>query len=436
MHMSPSTPRKLGAHIAGAVLAGALVITALTGCSSPSSPDASGASKELLVWVDATRQPAAEAYAKSNPDEKITIVTVDGSKLESKLSLAARDARNAPDVVFTPNGQAIEFATKFGFSADLTDKVSASVKEGFGATLSACTQDGKLYCLPQDVSTQMLWYNQKLFAQFGYEVPTTWSDYAALAARVATEHPGYVAGSCGDGFCPNVYYRGSDCVGYDLDGKDVSITLATDKNCTRVTEMLTPLVAGKSVATLSPFDPDMATLGAESKVLMLPGFVWYGSVLFKDTFKNQNGEIAAAPLPTWPDGKKGTGAAVGGQWVVNAKTARADAAVKLIEWMTTDDATLAQAATFPAYEPAAASWVKAVVASGFYASDPTDTFLSARSDVSGDLYAPAFNILDPFTNAVAPKLKEGASLDSLVSAWQPAVQQAATDAGYTATIAK
>jgi len=435
MMKTHSRPRPRALVGIAAVVATAALL--LAGCSASTSTSTKG-DGNLLVWTDATRQPAAEAYAKAHPSEHITVVTVDGSDLESKLSLIARDPGSLPDVVFTANGQGVEFAQKYGFSADLTKLVSASVKKGFGATLSACEKDGAIDCLPGDISTQMLFYNKALFDKFGYTVPTTWDQYAALSNQLATEHPGYVVGSCGDTFCPNVYYRASNCPGYKLSGQvDISVTVATDPNCTRVTSMLDPLIANKTVATLSPFDPDMATLGSNQKILMMPGFVWYGALLFQQTFKNPSGVIAAAPLPTWGDGVKGAGAAVGGQWIVSSKSGNTAAAVKMIVAMTTDSASLAKQVTFPAYEPAAKAWVAAQAKTKFYAVDPTATFTSARSDVTGNLYTPpGMDILNPFANTVAPKLKSGSTLSSQIPAWAAAIVQTATDAGYTATAAK
>lgn len=423
----------------GALVSAALLVTSCSGSNSTSqSSAAEKGDGQLLVWTDATRQPIAEAYAKANPSEKITVVTVDGASLESKLSLIARDPASLPDVVFTPNGQAVEFAQKYGYSADLTKLVSPDLQRNFGATLTACSKDGALYCLPGDISTQMLFYNKKLFDQFGYTVPATWADYAALGAKVAAEHPGYVIGSCGDGFCPNVYYRSASCPGFKLNGAtSLTVDVATNPNCTKVTSMLNPLVENKTVATLSPFDPDMATLGKDQKILMLPGFVWYGALLFQQTFKNPNGVIAAAPLPVWPDGVKGAGAAVGGQWIVGSKSGDKSAAVKMIEAVSTDSAELAKAVTFPAYQPAAADWIAAQAKTGFYAVDPTATFSAARTDVTADLYSPpGVDTLSTFANAVAPKLKGGATLSSQIPSWADAIVQSATDAGYTATAAK
>ncbi|MGK9146048.1 extracellular solute-binding protein [Plantibacter flavus] len=431
----PKARRFAAAAVVSVAIAAALVLSGCTASGSAGSGASADGDGQLLVWADATRQPAVDAYAKAHPAVKIDVVTVDGGDLASKLSLLARDAKSLPDVVFTANGESVKFAQDFDFSADLTNLVDKKVRDGFGAALTACTVDGKVYCLPQDISTQMLWYNKPLFDQFGYTVPKTWEEYAALSTKVATEHPGYVTGSCGDGFCPNVYYRGSDCPGVTEQGKDAQINLASNPDCTRVTDMLDPLIANGSVKTLSPFDPDMTTLGTDNKVLMLPGFVWYGSVLFEGSFKNAAGSIAAAPLPSWGDKKQGAGAAVGGQWIVNAKSSDPVAASALITALTTDDESLAAAVTFPAYEPAAAAWIAKSAQSGYYAVDPTDTFTSARADVTGNLYTPTgFEILTSFQNAVSPKLKEGAALSSLIETWEQAQAQSLTDAGWKAVI--
>jgi multiple sugar transport system substrate-binding protein len=386
----------------------------------------------LLVWTDATRQPYVQAYAKAHPSVKLTIVTIDASTLDSKLQLLSRTKSKWPDVVFTPNGEGTKLHDTVGYSADLTTMVPSQVQTGFGTTLTACSEGGKVYCLPGDISTQMLFYNATLMKQFGYAVPATWADYQALAQKVATEHPGLVVGSCGDTFCPNVYYRSSGCVGETLQGAKSVVVDLTSEKCSRVTTMLDPLIADGTVAKLSPFDPDMAKLGTANKILMLPGFIWYGALLFQQTFKNPAGEIGVAALPTWPDGTKGLGAAVGGQWLVSSASHNAASAVDLITWEATDADNLAGQTTFPAYQPAAASWAAKATAAKFYSTDPTAVFLAARADAAGNFFQPTgFDILGSFNNAVAPALKNGKTLSAEIPAWAAATKQEAKDAGYT-----
>ena len=65
----------------------------------------------------------------------------------------------------------------------------------------------------------MLWVNKKLMDQFGYTVPTTWQEWAALGQKVATEHPGYIVGNIGDSFSHWIYLWGNQCPLEQLKGE-------------------------------------------------------------------------------------------------------------------------------------------------------------------------------------------------------------------------
>jgi ABC-type sugar transport system, periplasmic component len=404
---------------------------------SASTVDTKNPTGSLLVWTDATRQPSAEAYAKAHPSVHVTVVTIDAATLRTKLQLLSRTKDKWPDVVFTATGDAKSLHDKVAYSADLSKLVDRSVVTGFGSTLGGCGSTSTFYCLPLDISTQMLWYNSALMTQFGYTVPTTWADYEALAKKVATEHPGYVVGSCGDGFCPNVFYRASGCPGSSQKASVITVdNLTSDAKCSRVTNMLQPLLADGTMAKLSPFDPDFTKLGTANKVLMLPGFVWYGGLLFQQTFKNKPGTISAAPLPTWPDGIRGAGASLGGQWAVSSTTKNLGTAINMIEWETTDQTLLNGQVTFPAYSPAAPGWTSTTNASKYYAGDIATVFTSARADANTQVFGTlddtvSGGFLSGFANIVAPGLKAGKSLDSLTSQWAATIKQTALDNGFT-----
>ena len=57
----------------------------------------------------------------------------------------------------------------------------------------------------------MLWYNKTLMDKFGYTVPTTWQEWAALGQKVATEHPGYIIGNTGDSYSHWTYLWADQC---------------------------------------------------------------------------------------------------------------------------------------------------------------------------------------------------------------------------------
>src|SRR5919201_206173 len=125
-----------------------LVLTATAALVSASTTGAAAqaASGSLTVWVDAVRLPVTKLYAKTHPKVHLKIVTYDGdgngaTTMQTKIQLWNRSGK------------------------------------------------GWLVCLQDNLAQEVLYVNKKRMAQFGYAVPTTWQQWAALGARVAKEHP-------------------------------------------------------------------------------------------------------------------------------------------------------------------------------------------------------------------------------------------------------
>ena len=88
----------------------------------------------------------------------------------------------------------------------------------------------------------MLYVNKKLMDQFGYKVPTTWQEWAALGAKVAKEHPGYIIGNMGDSYSHWLYLWPDRCpISQGVAPKTVRINSA-DVHCTRMATLLDPLI--------------------------------------------------------------------------------------------------------------------------------------------------------------------------------------------------
>ena len=77
-----------------------------------------------------------------------------------------------------------------------------------------------MYCLRNDIGQNVVWYNATLMKKFGYQVPTTWEQYQALGAEVAKQHPGYIIGSVGDPWTPEVYFWASQCPANQITGNN------------------------------------------------------------------------------------------------------------------------------------------------------------------------------------------------------------------------
>lgn len=418
-------------RLAGGALAIAVVAT-LAACAPAETPEDTG---PLVVWVDAAREAQVQEYADANGAENFDIIIVDSAELGTKLGQAKDDPSTRPDVVFTPNGEAATFQLKYQIVQDLTSSIDAQVQADFGGSLTSCEFEGELLCLPGDVSTTMLWYNPVLMEEFGYDVPTTFEEYAALGEKVAAEHPGYVIGSCADWACPNVLFRSNGCDGVDSNnGSEAVVYLADDPQCTEVADLLDPLIANGTVVKLGPFDADMATLIQDQKVLMLPGFVWYPGALYAD--KTPDGTLAGAPMPTWSDGAVGLAASIGAQWIVLNTSERQEAARALILDQTTNPERLNPMITFPSYMPAQEEWAAVQAEKPIFGVDPTDTFVGAGQDLAEvDLFVmPGLDLLGTFSSTVGPALKAGGTLVDNLLPWQDAFVQYGTDFGLAVSV--
>ena len=154
---------------------------------------ASGPSGSLTVWVDAVRLPVAKLYAKTHPNVKLNIVTYDGdgngsTTMQTKIQLWNRTGNGWPDVIFTEqaNDPVWMGSPPFNFAMDLKSVFPAKLLAGWPApSLGQCTVNGHLVCLQDNLAQEVLYVNKKLMTQFGYKVPTTWQQWAALGKKVA-----------------------------------------------------------------------------------------------------------------------------------------------------------------------------------------------------------------------------------------------------------
>ena len=132
------------------------------------------------------------AFAKIQPDVKVTLHNVpDGGEFLKRL--AADFAANTPPDVFEINYRPFgQFAIK-GVLEPVDDYMSRSsvVKTGdfYPAALEAFKFKGQQYCLPQNLSSLVVYYNKKLFADANVSPPHagwTWHDFLS-AARALTK---------------------------------------------------------------------------------------------------------------------------------------------------------------------------------------------------------------------------------------------------------
>ena len=397
-------------------------------------------SATITVWVDSTRLPFAQAYQKAHPDVKLNIVSYDGdangsNTFKTKSALYNRAGSGWPDVVFTTDDNSASWGSLQGMGvlAPLNKGLlPTDYLNGFATgSLGVCTVDGVTYCVRSDLAQVVLWYNKTLMDKFGYTVPTTWEQYEQLADKVAVQHPGYIVGTAGDAWTPEIYMWGAQCPANQITGAKSLTVNTTAPTCVKAAKMLDHLIANKTMSTLSLFGPDFVKEQG-SKVLMMPGPDWYGGSVFQGTIKTPKGEIAAAPALTWQGNPKVTGDVGGGAWWVSSHSANLKAAENFVEWVTTNysfDGTLAPG--YPAYTPAAQKWSAAVQATGYYADNIITPIEQAAGEVWPGWGSGGFSQEAIWAKVVLAGMAQGKTIQSLLPAWQTEVQNEAQVLGYT-----
>jgi hypothetical protein len=274
--------------------------------------------------------------------------------------------------------------------------------------------------------------------QFGYTVPTTWQEWATLGQKVATEHPGYIVGNIGDSFSHWIYLWGNQCPLQQLKDATTVLINATDARCTEMATLLDPLIKSGTVPPLSVFTPDFAQNygGADDKVLLMPGPSWYAQSLFDQTLHVPAGQMtAAAPLKWEGDATATTGQVGGGPWIISRHSKNLAAAADFVVWATTVfNPTGADARPgYPAYGPAADTWLAALASSPYFAADPTPALKAAASQIWTGWNLVTYPDQPVWSNTVVNELVAGKSLSSLLPALGSALGQTAEAAGYTVT---
>ena len=193
------TQHRRSAVLFTASLAAIAALTACSGGTGGTTDDSYGfaiAEQEpdspITVWVDASREPIATAFEEDNPDVPIEIETYDGNSggsdsFRTKIALFDQSGEGWPDVVFSTQTNDTSWAAQ---DLNGTQAFAAPLNKGYfdqdfldgftDGALDPMTVDDTVYGLRNDLAPVVLWYDESLLTEFGYEIPTTWEEYQAL----------------------------------------------------------------------------------------------------------------------------------------------------------------------------------------------------------------------------------------------------------------
>ncbi|MBU1078581.1 MAG: sugar ABC transporter substrate-binding protein, partial [Spirochaetes bacterium] len=141
----------------------------------------------LEIW-----QTVSEKFMEKNPDVKVNIENVDYELYWSKL-LTMIAAGTPPDVIFLESNRMTSYITK-GSLTDLTPFIEKDekfrIEDFFNIAISPYMRNGRLFGLPNDVATVVMFYNKNLFDEAGLPYPNknwTWADMLKIAKKLTRD---------------------------------------------------------------------------------------------------------------------------------------------------------------------------------------------------------------------------------------------------------
>src|SRR4051794_28726660 len=174
----------------------ALLLSACSGASDSTSQTTSttkpGEKVELNFWSWAPdMDKTVQVWNDSHPDIQVTVNKVDaGDPAVTKLLTAIKAGSGAPDLMQT---EYQKFPTLVAADAladikgDLPDDISSNFADGTWQSVTLGSD--AVYGVPQDAGPMEFYYRTDIFEQYGLTPPTTWAEYADVAAKLHAADP-------------------------------------------------------------------------------------------------------------------------------------------------------------------------------------------------------------------------------------------------------
>lgn len=169
-----------------------LLVTSCSGEQGPTgrAPDGDLEPSSIIVQVSGEREETAvyraikQAYENDNPSNEVKLVEI-AEKDDHLTKLATSFAAGDPPDVFLVNFREYsQFVARGAIEpyGSFAEDLDVDLDEYYPAPLEAFTFNDELQCMPQNVSSLVVYYNTDLFAQAGVDPPSagwTWDDFRA-----------------------------------------------------------------------------------------------------------------------------------------------------------------------------------------------------------------------------------------------------------------
>ncbi|MFI6879091.1 ABC transporter substrate-binding protein [Streptomyces sp. NPDC050400] len=334
---SRQSRRSVLAAITALPLTGALGACSSDGSASSQSNSSTSGTKgtTTITFWSALRgsQEVVDAFNKTHDHIQVAFEQIPSGTQGGylKLSNAAR-AGNAPDVA------TIEYPQLPGFAIDgVARDITSMVGDGLRAkllpqSLGQTTFENRTYSVPLDIEPMVMHYRKDLFDHFGFDVPTTWDEYAELARKVRSTGGGRrLATFPTDGMSQMAswcWQAGAQWFDTSKGAWNVSMADAPTRKVAAYWQRLIDedLVYCNS-QTARVYD---AQIGNGLVLTRLSG-AWDAGAQMKAR-PEQKGKWRIAPLPQWTADRPSLGTHGGSTFAVTKDSTHPEAAMEFIEW--------------------------------------------------------------------------------------------------------
>ncbi|MCR4426456.1 MAG: sugar ABC transporter substrate-binding protein [Firmicutes bacterium] len=291
----------------------------------------------VIFWWDVNDPALVEMktqFSAKYPDIEVAYTNVPSSQYYDKL-LTIIAGGSPPDVAMLGMDKLATFASK-GALVDLTPYVTTQfpIDDLFETIKPSLMYRGKYYALPRDVTTNVVYYNRKIFREHGVPYPKpgwTWDDFLETAKKVThigpdgkAEHFGFNYDAFADGFIHWIWQNNGNFLNADF----TKSTLNTKE----AIEALQFLVDLRLKHRVCPTIPEAQSMGKEEDLFRTGRIAMYiGGVSRTHKFA-QVADLDWDVAPN-PVGKRAASRVWTNLWVMPRGTKNQEAAWKFISFV-------------------------------------------------------------------------------------------------------
>jgi multiple sugar transport system substrate-binding protein len=431
--MRLTTGTKAGAAVAAAALLAA-------GCSG-GSEDASTGPVELTFWAWAPNiEKVVDIWNADNPDIQVVVNKQDGGDPAVTKLLTAIDAGSGAPDIMQAEYQKIPQLVSNDALADISGQLSEDTAGHFadGVWNAVTLGSDAVYGVPQDSGPMQFYYRADIFAEHDLEVPTTWDEYAEVAAELHEKDPEKYLGTFSSNdagwFVGLTQQAGASWYGIEGDAWSVNID---SPEVTEVAQYWGELVEDGVIDNKPMYTPEWNQgLNDGTQVGWLSA-IWAPGVL-EGNAPDTAGKWEMAPMPQWDEGAEATGAWGGSATAVTSQSEHPEQAARFIEWLNTDPEAVQALVDESGLYPADTAGSEDALAEppAFFSNQEDFYEIAAQTAQTTQpfTYGPNINVAYSAYNDAFAKATEEKSADAFVAAvdeMQQATVEDLVNSGFT-----